>query len=298
MGATVFYNHASDLATVSNTFEVDGTATDPTTATLVVTDPDGNAITYTWAGGTVTRTGTGAFTKDVSCSSTTPGTWQGVWIGTGPATDTAVVTWSTVSTNLQDLYCTPEQVKSRTGIADNLDDREILAACRSVSRWIDEHCDRTFARREVTLQLTPCGPYAVETPDIVSVITLKTDEDGDGVYETTWSASDFELQPVGASTQLEARPYTSIAAVGSRLFPVTYSRGRRARAEAATVAGWPTLPAAVNESAAILTGDYLALGGMKFGVAGYGEYGAVRARLSSPALAMLAPYRRYPILVG
>jgi len=298
VGATVFYNHTSELATVSNTFEVDDVATDPTTATLVVTDPDGNATTYTWAGGTVTRTGTGAFTKDVSCSSTTTGTWQGVWIGTGTATDTAVVTWSTVSTNLQDLYCTPEQLKSRTGIADNYDDAEILGSCRSVSRWIDQHCDRTFARRTVTLQLTPCGPYAVETADIVSVTTLKTDDDADGVYETTWSASDYELQPVGASTQLESRPYTSIAAVGTRLFPVTYGHGRKARAEVACVAGWPALPAAVSEAAAILAGDYLALGGMKFGVAGYGEYGAVRARISSPALAMLAPYRRYPILMG
>jgi hypothetical protein len=298
VGATVFYNHTNELATVSNTFQVGGVDTDPTTVTLVITDPDGNATTYTYAASEIARTAAGKFTKDVSCASTTAGTWQGLWVGTGAASDPAVVTWSTVSTNQQDLYCTPEQLKSRTGISDSYDDREILAACRSVSRWIDEHCDRTFARRAVTLQLTPCGPYAVETPDIVSVTTLKTDDDADGVYETTWSASDFELQPVGAATQLEARPYTSIAAVGSRLFPITYGYGRKARAEAAVVAGWPRLPAAVNEAAAILTGDYLALGGMKFGVAGYGEYGAVRARISSPALAMLAPYRRYPILVG
>lgn len=296
MGATVFYEGSAELATLTNTFQVAGVNTDPTTITLVVTDPLGVATTYTHAGATITKTATGIYTKDIPC--TEAGLWTYVWTGTGAASDVQPGSWRVEQTSYSDLYCTPEQVKSRTGITDTIDDREILAACRSVSRWIDEHCDRTFARREVTLQLTPCGPYAVETPDIVSVTTLKTDDDADGVYETTWSASDFELQPVGASTLLEARPYTSIAAVGSRLFPVTYGRGRRARAEAAAVAGWSALPAAVNEAAAILAGDYLALGGMKFGVAGYGEYGAVRARISSPALAMLAPYRRYPILMG
>lgn len=295
MGSTVFYDSANELATLSNTFRVAGVATDPTTVTLVVTDPVGAATTYT--GGQFTHTGgTGLYSIDIPCP--TVGLWTFRWTGTGAASESEPGSWMVASGSFADLYCPPEMLKSRTGISDSYDDREILAAARSVSRWIDEHCDRVFARRTVTLQLTPCGPYSVETPDLVSITTLKTDDDADGVYETTWSASDFELQPVGASTQLEARPYTSIAAVGTRLFPVTYGHGRRARAEAVAVAGWPAFPAAVQEAAAILTGDYLALGGMKFGVAGYGEYGAVRARLSSPALAMLAPYRRYPILMG
>ncbi len=297
MGATVFYVSASETATLTNTFSVSGTETDPTAVTLAITSPTGTATSYTYpTPATLTRTGTGVYTKDIACSEA--GTWSYVWTGTGSAAEVVAGTWAVSPLPGSDLYCTPEQLKSRTGISDSYDDREILAACRSVSRWIDEHCDRTFARRTVTLQLAPCGPYAVETPDIVSVTTLKTDDDADGVYETTWSASDYELQPVGASTQLESRPYTSIAAVGSRLFPVTYGYGRKARAEVACVAGWPALPAAVSEAAAILAGDYLALGGMKFGVAGYGEYGVVRARMSSPALAMLAPYRRHPILVG
>lgn len=296
MGATVFYTGTAELATLTNTFSVNGTATDPTTITLVVTDPTGDATTYTYAGGTITRSSAGVYTKDVPC--TEAGLWTYVWTGTGTASDVQPGSWRVEQTSYSDLYCTPEQLKSRTGISDSYDDREILAACRSVSRWIDEHCDRVFARRTVTQQLETCGNYSLSTPDLVSVTTLKTDDDGDGVYETTWSASEYELQPVGASTLLEARPYTSIAAVGSRVFPIPYGTGRRARAELTGVLGWPALPAAVSEAAAILAGDYLSLGGMKFGVAGYGDYGAVRARISSPALAMLAPYRRYPILVG
>ncbi len=294
MGATVFYAGSNELATLTNTFSVNGTPTNPTTVALVVTDPSGSSTTYNT--GDLTNSSAGVYTKDIPC--TAVGLWTYVWTGTGAASDVVPGSWRVEQTSYSDLYCTPEQLKSRTGISDNYDDVEILSACRSVSRWIDEHCDRTFARRTVTLQISVCGPYAVETPDLVSVTTLKTDDDGDGVYETTWATADYELQPVGADTLLEARPYTSISAVGSRLFPVPYGRSRTARAQVVGVAGWPALPAAVTEAAAIVTGDYLALGGMKFGVAGYGDYGPIRARMSTPALQMLAPYRRYPILAG
>lgn len=294
MSPTVFYTGTAELATLTNTFSVNGVATNPTTVTLVVTDPTGDATTYST--GDLTNSSTGVWTKNIPC--TEAGLWTYVWTGTGTASDVQPGSWRVEQTSYSDLYCTPEQLKSRTGISDGYDDREILAACRAVSRWIDEHCDRQFARRTVTVQLETCGSHSLQTPDLVSVTTLKTDDDGDGVYETTWSTSDYELQPVGASTLLEARPYTLIAAVGSRVFPIPVGNGRRARTELTGVLGWPALPAAVQEAAAILAGDYLALGGMKFGVAGYGEYGAVRARLSSPAMAMLAPYRRHPILVG
>jgi hypothetical protein len=294
VGSTVFYDGSNELATLTNTFRVGGVLTNPTTVALVVTDPTGDATTYNT--GDLTNSSTGVWTKDIPC--TEVGTWSYKWTGTGAASDVDAGTWKVSAAPASDLYCTPAELKSRTGISDSYDDAEILNACRAVSRWIDEHCDRVFARRTATVLLEPCGYYAAETPDLVSVTTLKTDDDADGVYETTWATTDYELQPVNAAAMLESRPYTSIAAVGSRLFPVTYGSGRRARAQLVGVLGWPALPAAAAEAAAILAGDYLALGGMKFGVAGYGEYGAVRARISSPALAMLAPYRRYPILMG
>lgn len=294
MGATVFYEGSAELATLTNTFTVNGVATNPTTVTLVVTDPAGASTTYNT--GDLTNPSTGVYSKNTPC--TAAGLWTYVWTGTGTASDVIAGSWRVEQTSYSDLYCTPEQLKSRTGISDNYDDAEILSACRSVSRWIDEHCDRVFARRTATVVLEACV-WSVETPDLVSVTTLKTDDDGDGTFETTWSAADYELQPVGSATQLEARPYTVIAAVGSRLFPVSYGRAaRRGRVELAAVLGWPALPAAVQEAAAIVTGDYLALGGMKFGIGGYGDYGPIRARMSTPALQMLAPYRRYPILMG
>lgn len=296
MGSTVFYPGANELATLTNTFSVDGVATDPTAVTLAVTTPTGTTTTYTYSLAEITRDSTGVYHKDIAC--TEAGTWSYVWTGTGAASDVEDGNWTVSSAPTSDLYCTPYQLKSRTGISDSLDDLEILGACRSVSRWIDTHCDRVFARRSATLQFESCGQYSIQVDDLVSVTTLKTDDDADGTFETTWSASDYELQPVNAASMLESRPYTSIAAVGSRLFPVTYSSyTRKPRAQIVGVFGWPSIPPAVSEAAAILAGDYLALGGMKFGVQGFDGF-AMRARLSAPAMSMLAPYRKYPVLVG
>jgi len=299
VGAEVFFTNASELATLTNTFEVSDVATDPTTVSLVITDPSGTATTYTYALAEITKDSTGVYHKDIPCS--TAGTWQYVWIGTGTATDVVAGTWSVVSTTLLNLYCTPEMLKSRAGITDNHDDFEILGACRAVSRWIDEqYCERFFYRLTATKTFNAVDWYCLKVPDLVSVTTLKTDEDGDGVFETTWTADvDYQLLPVNAATELEPKPYDEIKAIGSKLFPVVYGRGVRTnRVQIAGVWGWPAVPAPVTEAAKILSGDYLKLGGMAFGVAGYGEYGAVRARMSNPAMEMLNAYRKNPVLIG
>lgn len=297
MGSTVFYPGTDELATLTNTFSVSGVATDPTTVTLVVTDPTGDQTTYTQAGGDFTHTnGTGLYSINIPC--TEAGTWSYVWTGTGAASDVVAGTWHVDAVPASDLYCTPEQLKSLTGIADTLDDREILGVCRSVSRWVDGYCDRVFARRTATMLVDTCGSYSLQTPDLVSVTTLKTDDDADGTFETTWSASDYELQPVNAAAQLEPQPYTSIAAVSGRLFPVRYNvTGRRPRAQIVGVFGWPSLPSGVSTAAGLLAADYLAAGGMKFGVMGFDGY-AVRARLNGPALEMLGKHRLYPVLMA
>lgn len=297
MGSTVFYPGTAEKATLSNTFRVAGVATDPTTVTLVVTDPTGDATTYTQAGGDFTHTAsTGLYSIDISC--TEAGTWSYVWTGTGAASDVEPGTWTVTAVPTSDLYCTPAQLKSRTGITDSLDDAEITGVCRAVSRWIDEHCDRTFARRSLTVQVDTCGYYSLAIPDLVSVTTLKTDNDADGTFETTWATTDYELQPVNAALEAAPRPYTSIAAVGTLLFPVTTSRySRRARAQIVGVFGWPSLPAPVSEAAGLLAADYLAAVGMKFGVMGFDGY-AIRARMNGPAMEMLRPYRKWPVLVA
>jgi hypothetical protein len=297
--ATVFCEGAAELATLTNTFAVSGVATDPTTVTLVVTTPTGTATTYTYALAEITRTGAGVYTRDVAC--TEVGVWQYTWSGTGTASDIESGTWTVSSTALQRLYCTPAELKARLGISDALDDAQVLAACEAVARWIDNYCDRQFYRITATRTFVPCGRYGLDVNDLVSITTLKTDLDGDGTYETTWSATDYQLLPVNPSAYGEQHPYTAVKAVGTQTFPLLYGAGyatRTDRVEIAGVWGWPRVPDPVKHAAAIMAGDFLKLGSMAFGVMGYESYGAARARMSGPAVSMLDPYRRHPVLMA
>lgn len=288
----VFWNAAEELATVSTTFSVDGTPTDPGAVTFVVTDPDGNSTTYD---NEITNPSTGVYTLDVSCASTTPGVWTAVMVGTTTASDVDTVSWNTFDTDLAKLYCTPQELKSRTGISqdDKLDDLEIVAACTSVSRWIDEYCDRQFYRVSDTRTFAADCGTEVDVGDLISVTTLKTGT-GDGTFTTTWSESEYQLMPFAPRP---GWPYTSIRATGQR-FPVAFGVGRVDRIQIDGVFGWPAVPAPVRQAAAIMVNDLFKLGTMAFGVAGYGEYGPMRARANPVATELLAPYRRSPVLVG
>src|SRR5690606_1256557 len=112
---------------------------------------------------------------------------------------------------------------------------------------IDDYCGRHFWKEETPserlfrpdeVDLLWTGDFAT-TDDLV----VKTDEDGDGVFETTWSATDWQAEPF---ERMNGRPYERIAAVGGRDFPVdctTTSRGRRrsgrARVRVSAQWGWP-----------------------------------------------------------
>lgn len=298
--AEVFYEHASaELATLTNTFSVNGTATDPTTITLTVTDPTGTATSYTYAGGTITRTSAGVYTKDIPC--TADGTWTYTWIGTGTASDVVAGTWTVFGTDLSKLYCTVEELKSRLGIAstDTQDDFELRLAVDSVSRWIDQHCERHFWRATQTRYFVPTSQYCLAIDDLVSLTTLKTDSSGDGTFETTWASSDYQLRPVNATAGAEAAPYTEIKAVSTQTFPVPYATlARSDRAEVVGVFGWPAVPAAVKDAALMLAAETLKMKDAPFGVAGFGEFGAVRVRANPLVMARLAPYRKYGALVA
>lgn len=72
-----------DSAVLTATFTVSGTNTDPTTVTLYVNDPSGNVSSYTYAGGTITKTATGIYTKTITLDEA--GTWPYLWVTTGTA---------------------------------------------------------------------------------------------------------------------------------------------------------------------------------------------------------------------
>lgn len=263
MSSQVFFESASELATLTNTFNNSaGTPTDPTTISLSITDPTGAVTTYTYAASQITKTSTGVYTKDIACS--IDGTWTYEWTGTGAVADVVAGTWEVHETSLGKLYCTVEALKSSFKDSRTVDDLEYHAACFAASRALEQYCQRMFYRTTETRTLNPTGLYRVELPafhDLVSVTSLKTDEAGDGTFETTWATSDYQLLCLGDTPNVNAgpepRPYTKIKAVGSRTFPAwCYTPlSRRDRVEVTGVWGWSSVPWAIKKAAEIVAAE-------------------------------------------
>jgi hypothetical protein len=302
MSATVFFNSSNELATISNTFSVSSTPTDPTTVTLTVTSGQTRTVsTYTYAASQITRTSAGVYTKDITCNEA--GTWQYQWDGTGAASDTVGGTWEVEETELGRLYCTVEALKSRLAITTTTSDLELHAACFGASRWLEQYCQRTFSRtasNEVRTFET-CNSYELALPefnDLVSVTTLKTDSAGDGTYETTWSSTDYQLLPHNTSGP-EAKPYTRIKAVGSYTFPWVYTpeSARADRVQLTGVYGWPAVPHAIKQAAQLMAAELFRRKDAPLGIAGEGEY-MMTVGQNRLAKTLADPYRRHVVLVG
>ncbi|PKN81535.1 MAG: hypothetical protein CVU47_06365 [Chloroflexi bacterium HGW-Chloroflexi-9] len=83
-------------------------------------------------------------------------------------------------------------------------DAVLLRASESASRWVDEHCDRHFYSLWAQTVLLPDHARPRHVPDtelwlprdVISITTLKVDDDGDGVFEETLTVdTDYWLWP-------------------------------------------------------------------------------------------------------
>lgn len=298
MSATVFFNSSSELATLTNVFKVNGTPTDPSSVTLTVTSPT-NVVTTP----TPTHSGTGTYTADITCNE--DGTWSYSWEGTGTATDAEDGTWEVLETSLGKLYCPIEALKSRIGLATThtTTNFELHAACFSASRWVEQYCDRHFYR--TTSQVRTFEPWdwrCLTLPafnDLVSVTSLKADTSGDGSYATTWATTDYQLLPYNPAAAPEQRPYDELRAIASNTFPwwSNWSTRRRDTVQITGIWGWPKVPVAVKQAAAIIATDLFALKDAPFGAEGQADF-VTQVGDNRRAMRLLDPYRRQAVLVA
>lgn len=293
MGASVFFESASELARLSNTFTVADVATDPSTVSLTLTTPDGTETTYTYAATEITKDSTGVYHKDVTCSAA--GQWSYKWVGTGAATDTTVGTFTVQESAVGRLYATVEALKSRLGMADTLDDFELHGACFAASRHVEQDCGRVFWRTASGTVRTfepvnNCTLYLSAFSDLVSVSAVATD-DGAGTFSTAWDAADYQLLPYNPGAGPEVRPYDEIRAIGSHRFP-TPTYGRKDTVQVTGVYGWPTVPLSIRQAALILAQEIFKTKDSVGGVAGFGEFGVVRLNANPMYAALIRPYQR------
>lgn len=202
------------------------------------------------------------------------------------------------------LYATVADLKSRLGIpqSDNADDDELQSACYAASRSLDQYCERIFYRTDPEARtFEPENLYRLTLPeycDLVSVTTFKTDSSGDGVYETTWAPTDYQLYPINPGAGPETKPYTKVRAI-ARIFPLMYPALIRTDVVQITgVWGWPSVPWAIRQAALILAAETFKLKDAPFGVAGFGDLGAIRIRDNPKVAAYAGPYRRNAVLMA
>ena len=192
-------------------------------------------------------------------------------------------------------YTTLLTVKTALGIpTDEMDDDFYLeATIESVSRMIDDHTGRRFFASTETRYYAPVSEDEIFVDDLLTVTTLKTDDNADGTFETTWTASDYHLLPFNAVTN--GRPYTRIetSGYGNYSFPV----GTKKAVQITGSFGYCTtanLPKPVSEACKLQSIRLFKRKDAPFGVIAGGE---MQQSMSIPALdpdvkMLLNPYVR------
>lgn len=115
-------------------------------------------------------------------------------------------------------YCTLQELKDHLASSGDAtfttnDDANMEIAIEAVSRVIDSITGTNYYGVAETRYFTARFGDLLYVDDLISITTLKADEDYDGVYETTWTTTDYILEPRNARVKANAsdrEPYRQI----------------------------------------------------------------------------------------
>jgi len=200
---------------------------------------------------------------------------------------------------LGDLYVDPEDLKTRLEIDNDEAMGRLVGAVHAACRGVETFCSRQFNDAGTVsarvFRATSCELVSVDDFSTTAGLVVKTDEDDDGVYETTWPAADYEVSPLnGIVDGVPGWPYWTIRAVRGRRFPTR----QRASVQVTSRWGWAVVPTPVTESSNIAAEEIFKLKETPFGIGGYGDFGVIRVRNNPFTSRMLAPYQRGTVQVA
>jgi hypothetical protein len=197
-------------------------------------------------------------------------------------------------------YCSTDDVREELGdAASRLAGPVIERSINAASRAIDRYCGRRFwLDAAVTTRLfSPIDDYlCLDVQDIGSSVGLivKTDEALTGTFARTWTATDYQLEPlnqdvVAAGDTGTAFAWWRIRAVANLWFPV--SRLSRPTVSITAKFGWSAIPDDVTQACILKSVALFKRKDAPYGVAGFGDQGAIRISRSDPDVeSLLAPY--------
>lgn len=226
-----------DTVVLTNTFNVGGTATDPTTITLEVTDPSGTPDTYTYGGGTITKTATGVYTKTITVDQR--GTWTYRWTGTGTAADVedgSFEVWPTATADLTHIVSLGEAYQAINNPAAEGHDDELRRWIGAVTERVDQECGPVVQRtienelhnggnRRIFLDMSPAASITTLTEYVSTTPTVLTVE-----TNASKPAAGYLLETVGGVSWVWRRSSGTDGCfpAGRRNIDVTYVAGRYA----------------------------------------------------------------------
>lgn len=191
-------------------------------------------------------------------------------------------------------YATLSTVKAAARITDAVDDALLELAIESSSRLIDGHCQRHFYVTSTESRLFAAdNSYACTIDDVAgTAITVQTSSGIDGIFDETWAANDFQLEPLNRTSAGLRFPVTRLIAINNYLFPVD-PQGEAAVKVTAQFGFGTAIPADVQQACVLMSLRQYSRYNSPLGVAGFGDMGAVRvSRIDPDIQSMLAPYRR------
>lgn len=187
-------------------------------------------------------------------------------------------------------YATLIQTKAALGIQDGFEDSLIEMAIESASRQIDSYTERVFYNAGTAVRIySPLDNYVLATDDFISVSKVETSEDGES-WDTEWSATDWQAEPLNNLAGGLVTSYTQIRAVDNYLFPV---REGEATARLTGVWGWSSVPIAITQATIILASRIFKRLDSPLGIIS-GELGSMRVgfRLDPDVQHLIEPYRK------
>lgn len=198
-------------------------------------------------------------------------------------------------------YGTLAQLKSRLGITNTNDDVRLQSALDASSGDIEGVVGRQFndAGSATARVYYPDSPTLVRVDDFstTSGLILKADYGNDGVFEITWLAANYQVEPLNGIVDGQIGwPYNRIRAI-NQYYPLWWGAigSPRASLEVTARWGWAAVPPPIIEANLIDAEELFKLKDAPYGVAGFGAMGAVRVRANPKIMELLDGFMRSPI---
>jgi hypothetical protein len=192
-------------------------------------------------------------------------------------------------------YATLNEVKAALRISDAIDDTILELSIEAASREIDGYCERRFYQTTGTAVYIPQDSFTCEIDDLVTLTSLKSSPDGTG-YTQTWTASDYQFEPLNNLSGGIPSPYTRIRAVGDYTFPVWEPNNVNAYEATVQVVGtfgWASVPAAIKQATILLSLRQYRRYDSPLGVAGFDDVSVIRVgRVDPDVQRLIDPFRK------